>query len=44
MPDWHVCGAVHARPHIPQWALLVMVLTQAPAQNVCPVGQRHMFD
>ena len=35
---------MHIVPHIPQWALLVMVLTQAPLQNVCPIGQRHMLD
>ena len=35
MHDWPVR---QARPHAPQWAVLVAVLTQAPAQKVCPEG------
>ena len=40
-----VVPIAHALPHMPQWVLLVCVLTQAgrpppPAQRTCPVG--HM--
>ena len=38
-----VVPIAHALPHMPQWVLLVCVLTQAgrpppPAQRICPVG------
>ncbi len=39
--------ALHARPHIPQFVVLVAVSTHPP-QSVCPVGQvieaRHVPD
>lgn len=30
---------MQVRPHMPQWALLVAVLTHTPLQSVCPAGQ-----
>ncbi len=38
-PLVHTCVVVQAVPHAPQCVLLVLVLTQAPEQNVSPFGQ-----
>jgi len=40
-PVLQVAGAVQARPHMPQLAVLVLVSTQAVPQSVWPVGQRQ---
>ena len=44
-PDTHATVAfasdAHAIPHAPQWASSVAVVTQRPAQSVCPIGHAH---
>src|SRR5450432_1757198 len=39
VPPPHVCPVVHALPHVPQLAVLVIKSTHAPEQLVCPPPQ-----
>lgn len=41
LPLLQVCEALHAAPHAPQLAVLVLVSTHAPAHGCCPVGHVH---
>ena len=43
MPFWHVDGATHTVPQLPQSALLVVVSTQVPAQSVYGGAQVHVL-
>jgi len=40
VPEQHDCPAGHERPHCPQFAMLVLRLTQVPLQPVKPVPQQ----
>jgi RNA polymerase subunit RPABC4/transcription elongation factor Spt4 len=42
IPLVHICPVAHARPHAPQWAVLVLVFTQAPLHTVWPAGHAHV--
>jgi hypothetical protein len=42
-PLWHVDGATHTVPQLPQSALLVVVSTQVPAQSVNGAAHVHWF-
>jgi hypothetical protein len=39
-PAVQTCAAGHACPHVPQFALLVCVFAQAPAQLTSPAAQQ----
>jgi hypothetical protein len=41
LPIEQLVPAMHARPHIPQFAALVRRSTQVPPQFVCPAGHAH---
>jgi hypothetical protein len=37
-PAEQLCPVAHAWPHAPQFAVSLLVFTQAAPQNVCPLG------